>query len=55
MFPGPTVLVLPASKALALVPSFSYLIFLIIHLLLIDNVLGIVLVSGSAESYANIP
>lgn len=47
MLPSQKVLVLLADRTLALVSSFFYLITFIIHLLFIDNVLDVVLVSNS--------
>lgn len=55
MFPSQTVLVLSASRTLAQVSSFSYLIIFIIHFLFIDNVFGVVLVSNSTKSHDQHP
>lgn len=52
MFPSQTVFVLSASRTLAQVSSFFYLI---IHFLFIDNVFGIVLVSNSTKSHDQHP
>lgn len=55
MLSSQMVLVLLANRTLALVSSFSYLIIFIIHLLFIDNVLDVVLVSNSTKSHDQHP
>lgn len=55
MLSSQMVLVLLANRTLGLVSSFSYLIIFIIHLLFIDNVLDVVLVSNSTKSHDQHP